>query len=225
MTIEIQDQPSRNSFLHEIGPSIEAYLAYYHHMRETEPVHYRPKENLWEVFQYQDVQQVLLDHANFSMSLPETFPSTLGKSDPPHHRQLRGLVSQAFTPRSIEALTSRVVKIVDELLELALANKKMDVVSDLTYPLPVRVIGEMLGLPAKDQERFRAWSYDMLGQLLGTMEPDYSDLDLFLLKGSNELKTRASSLILSRVKEFVPFELRFAGKKVKSVTSLALIPE
>jgi cytochrome P450 family 109 len=108
------------------------------------------------VFRYKDVEQVLLDYATFSVdkSLPESFPSALGISDPPQHQRLRGLVSKVFTPRRIEELKPRLIQIVDELLELAMARRKMNVVTEFTYPLPMRVITEMLGLHRKIKNVF-----------------------------------------------------------------------
>jgi cytochrome P450 len=178
MNTQRQNQPSRDILLSDRESSVESQIAWYHQMQETQPIHYRPEYNLWEVFRYKDVEQVLLDHATFSIvgSLPEGFPSALGKSDPPRHRQIRGLVSKAFTPRRIEELTPRLIKIVDELLEPTIDKGKMNVVTELTYPLPVRVIAEILGLPPQDQERFRQWSYQLLRQLMGVSKPDHSEL-------------------------------------------------
>ena len=124
------------------GSAIERRVAWFHHMQETQPVRYRPEHNLWEVFHYKDVQQVLLDYSTFSVDncLPETFPSALGRSDPPEHRQLRSLVAKAFSPSRIEELTPCLVKIVDEKLEQASTAEKINLVSALAHPLPIHVI-------------------------------------------------------------------------------------
>jgi cytochrome P450 len=78
--------------------------------------------------------------------------------DPPDHTRLRGLVSKAFTPRMVEGLRARTQEIVDELLAYALEAGSVDIVADLAYPLPVRVICDMLGVPAEDEPRFAGWS-------------------------------------------------------------------
>src|SRR5216110_2653996 len=74
------------------------------------------QQKRWDVFRYKDVQQVLADYATFSAehSVSKNFPGALGKFDPPRHRQLRGLISKAFTPRSIEELVPRLIQITDE---------------------------------------------------------------------------------------------------------------
>jgi cytochrome P450 len=94
--------------------------------------------------------------------------------DPPDHTRLRGLVSKAFTPRVVELLRPRIQQIVDELLDAAAANERMEVIEALAYPLPVQVISEMLGVPSSDSEVFKAWSR-VLAQGLDptpTMDPE-----------------------------------------------------
>jgi len=74
------------------------------------------------------------------------------------HRRLRGLVAKAFTPRRVEKLRPRLTGVVDELLDRAAENGEMEIVRDLAHPLPVIAIAELLGVPDKDRDRFRAWS-------------------------------------------------------------------
>jgi cytochrome P450 len=95
---------------------------------------------------------------------PERASSMLFR-DPPDHRRLRSRVTKAFTAKRIEDLRPRMRQIVDELLGAALTRQEVDVVADLAYPLPVRVICEMLGVPAEDHHRFHAWSADMVSTL------------------------------------------------------------
>src|SRR5439155_293501 len=78
--------------------------------------------------------------------------------DPPEHTRLRGLVSLAFTPRRIRQLAPRIEAIAHELLAAALARREVDLVEALTYPLPVVVIAELIGVPVEDRARFKAWS-------------------------------------------------------------------
>ncbi len=81
-------------------------------------------------------------------------------ADPPEHTRLRRLASRAFTPRSVEALRPQVVALVDELLDRFPSSgdgkaTEVEVMDALAFPLPVTVIGEMLGIPAEDRARFR----------------------------------------------------------------------
>jgi cytochrome P450 len=74
------------------------------------------------------------------------------------HTRLRKLIMTVFTPRAVRALAPRVQALVDELLAPALERGSMEVISDLAYPLPATVICELLGVPAADRERNRAWA-------------------------------------------------------------------
>ena len=78
--------------------------------------------------------------------------------DPPDHTRLRRLVSKAFTPRVVARLEPRIRAITAELLDAAAHANQLEVVSQLAYPLPVRIISEMLGVPAEDHPRFAGWS-------------------------------------------------------------------
>jgi hypothetical protein len=150
----------------------------YRRLRERDPVHRTRLINGWVLTRYADVAAVLKDdrfladdrkHA-FQVKNRQRFvrdgllepeemlsPSML-RTDPPDHTRLRGLVSKAFTPRTIEALRPRIEAIVQELLDQAATNGRMDVISALAYPLPVVVIAEMLGVPTQDREQFKHWS-------------------------------------------------------------------
>ena len=78
--------------------------------------------------------------------------------DPPDHTRLRRLVSRAFAPTRIAALEPSVERIADELLdELQTAGPDsiIDLVEGFAYPLPFRVICELLGVPDEDRARLR----------------------------------------------------------------------
>ncbi len=89
--------------------------------------------------------------------------------DPPDHTRLRRLVSKAFTPRTIARLEPRIRAITGELLDAAAAAGQLEVVSQLAYPLPVRIISEMLGVPLEDHPRFAGWS----ARLASSLQPDF----------------------------------------------------
>lgn len=101
-------------------------------------------------------------------------------TDPPEHTRLRGLVAQAFTPAMIKGLRASVTAIVDELLgELP---DRFDLMERLATPMPIRVLGRMLGIPAEDQARFTEWSVEVAGLL---------DLDVELSSEVAEARRKA----------------------------------
>jgi cytochrome P450 len=89
--------------------------------------------------------------------------------DPPDHTRLRRLVSKAFTPRTVAALEPRIRAVTSELLTAAAPVGQLEVVSQLAYPLPVRIISEMLGVPVEDHPRFAGWS----ARLAHSLQPGF----------------------------------------------------
>ncbi len=124
-------------------------------MREAKPVFRDPLSGSWMVFRHADVQRVLSEHRGFSSQFGGF---GLINTDPPRHRQLRNLVTQAFTPREVEALRPRIAQIADELIDRVIEAGGMDLIRDFAVPLPVIVIAELLGIPIADRDRFKVWS-------------------------------------------------------------------
>jgi cytochrome P450 len=89
--------------------------------------------------------------------------------DPPDHSRLRKLVAKAFTPRRIALLEPRIRTITDQLLTAAGVAGHLELVSQLAYPLPVRIISELLGVPVSDHPRFAGWS----ARLANSLQPGF----------------------------------------------------
>lgn len=88
----------------------------------------------------------------------EALNKNMLNSDPPEHSRLRQMVSQAFTPRRIEALRPRVAQIVDNLLDKIIPQGQSELMHDFAIPLPMMVICELLGIPETDHERVLDWT-------------------------------------------------------------------
>lgn len=154
--------------------SREAWLDpydWYAEMRESDPVRYDPERETWDVFRYGDVKSILADDERFSTS-PRNITGfeepgegqglildTMLFQDPPRHTELRSVVDDAFEPRAVRAMEPRIREIASELLDDALADgDRFDLVEALSYPLPVMVIADMLGVPREERDRFKRWS-------------------------------------------------------------------
>ena len=72
-------------------------------------------------------------------------------ADPPDHTRLRRLVSRSFTPRQVERLRPAVHELVDSLLEDLARRGVVEFMSEFALPLPMAVIGELVGVPAEDR--------------------------------------------------------------------------
>ncbi|MDG6108977.1 cytochrome P450 [Dactylosporangium aurantiacum] len=128
------------------------------------------------VTRYADVRTVLVDPrfsraaaaasgsaaADFGLGALAT-DSIVGM-DPPEHTRLRKLVARAFTARRVEQLRPGTARIVDELIDALLdLPQPADLVEHFSLALPVRVICDMLGVPAGDRDTFHGWSDTLLG--------------------------------------------------------------
>lgn len=128
----------------------------YDQLRSSSPLLSEPKSGLWMVFDYDGVKRVLSDH--------ETFGSRIGPAewllfvDPPRQTKLRGLISKAFTPGSVASLEPRIRAITHELLDRILARDEIDFAAEFSFPLPMQVIAELLGVPIEDRSRYARWS-------------------------------------------------------------------
>jgi cytochrome P450 len=136
--------------------------------RAEEPV-WRDAFGVWHVFRHTEVLRVITDHTVFSSDQSKAMPdaASYGKgnlttTDPPYHRKLRRLVSQAFSARTIEALAGRVREVSVELVGAFAGRQSCDLVQEFAYPLPVIVIAELLGVPAQDRALFRKWADTLL---------------------------------------------------------------
>jgi cytochrome P450 len=81
----------------------------------------------------------------------ETSRHNMLLADPPDHTRLRRLVSRSFTPRQVERLRPTVHALVDGLLDEMAARRDVEFMSEFALPLPMAVIGELVGVPADER--------------------------------------------------------------------------
>ncbi len=116
------------------------------------------------------------------------------EADPPDHTRLRGLVQRAFSVRTMEGLRPRIQAIADELIDAVADRRRMELVADFAFPLPIAVIAELLGLPLEDRGQFRRWTKIILA----------ASTDLALLERAmsavEELEAYLTALLAARRK-------------------------
>jgi len=135
-------------------------------MRREAPVYHDEANDLWGVATYRDVKTLGTDSATFSNadgSRPKFVPMPMMiDTDPPEHTRRRKLVSAGFTPRRIAVLERNARRVCDELIDSVSQQGGCDFVRDLAAPLPLIMIGDMLGVSADDRAKLLRWSDDML---------------------------------------------------------------
>ena len=140
---------------------------HYAALRAVDPVHWSEKLRAWVLLRYDDVCDALRDdvrltanrwRASRAAPVPADAPSLRTvSSDPPDALDVRVLLNAALVPR-VRAIGPRIDAIVAELLDAMAARGEADLVTDFAYALPIRVIGELVGVPAEDQARFQELS-------------------------------------------------------------------
>jgi cytochrome P450 len=156
----------------------------YARYREADPVHWGTASNpelpgSWYLFRYEDNSRVLAQASLFASSpasvgkedvvppafnpVAHIFHRWLGAQDPPDHSRHRSIMVKAFTPRRVAGLRPRVELIANQLMEEALARRdgQIDIITDLSFPLPMTVIGDAMGVPPEDWGLFRRWSQEV----------------------------------------------------------------
>jgi cytochrome P450 len=156
------------------------YAAY----READPVHWgiatmADLPGSWYLFRYAENAAVLSDAATYandpaSVGMAEHVPGAfqpvahifqrwLGGMDAPDHRRLRTIMAKAFTPRRVAALEPRIAAITKQLIEDAQArgDGRIDIIADVSFPLPMAVVGDALGVRPDDWRLFQAWAADI----------------------------------------------------------------
>lgn len=155
-------------------------------LRRRDPVHWQPMGNepgFWAVLRHADVVRVARNPETFSAAAggitiedaPEPslrrIRQMLVAMDPPRHADHRLPLAGQFRPRTIAGLEHRVRECCRAILAEARELDALDFVDDVAAPLPVRVIGELFGLPPGD------WSYlrRLSERNTSSQDPDLGD--------------------------------------------------
>ncbi|MDQ7803077.1 cytochrome P450 [Amycolatopsis sp. A133] len=231
----------------DLAFAFEDLLARSAGLRERGPVHHDEERGLWRVLDHPSVSRVLSDPATFSSDFSGLTPvqedfETFRKGnfvgmDPPDHRKLRTLVSQAFTPRVVAGLEPRIRTIAGELLDEVAGASRFDVVDALAYPLPIIVIAELLGVPVADRPLFTRWaqvlfSGDQLGEsadmadiqrALDAIAPTIREMNAYILDHIRHHRAHPGPGLTSRLVEAEFNGERLEDQEIVGFVALLLI--
>ncbi len=160
-------------------------------LREQEPVRWSDSIGGWIVTRYSDILTTFKKFDQYSnegrlaRAVEHLSPESrcrlahfqehyrtrgLLHSDPPDHTRLRALVTKAFSPRIVETLRPRIQDLADQIIDQALRQGGMEVISELAVSLPIRVFADLFGAPPEDCWRFKRWA-DILLSFQGVNKP------------------------------------------------------
>jgi cytochrome P450 family 142 subfamily A polypeptide 1 len=143
-------------------------------MRSEAPAYFDETSGVWGITRYADIKEISKD--------PETFSNAGGirpdsdalpmmiDFDAPEHVRRRRLVSEGFTPKRIRESEEGIRTICDAIIDRVCERGTADFVTDIAAPLPMIVIGNMLGVAPEDRDALLRWSDDML-KALGSPDP------------------------------------------------------
>ncbi|MET9888438.1 cytochrome P450 [Streptomyces sp. NPDC006430] len=150
-------------------------------LRDNEPMYWHAPTELtgfWALTRYEDVRTAYRDSETFSSAQgillrPTDHGAdpgggrTLALTDPPRHRQLRGLVDSWFAVRSVRELEAEMQAVTRTVVDSALERGSCDFVTDIAARVPLYVICKMMGVPDSDWERL----YTLTSQAFGAGDP------------------------------------------------------
>lgn len=152
---------------------------FYRHLREVAPVHHSASGAI-VLTRFDDCRELLRDNRfgkaarggsflpqvdqeaaavraeQLERALANKQPTSMLFLNPPHHTRQRGLVSRAFTPKRVESLRASIGSIAERLVDEFVEAGGGDILEAIGFPLPVAVIGSMVGVPEADWPRFRS---------------------------------------------------------------------
>ncbi|MCZ6785481.1 MAG: cytochrome P450 [Proteobacteria bacterium] len=145
-------------------------------MRAHAPVYWDAAGQVWGVTRHADVMRVSKDPETFCSrfgSRPDSpqIPSMINLDDPQHRRR-RNLVNRGFTPRRVEDHAIQIREVCVDLVERARERGSFDFVREVAAPLPMIMIGDMLGVAPEDRDDLLRWSDDMVRGTSITAPPE-----------------------------------------------------
>ncbi len=135
-------------------------------MRQNAPVYWDANSEIWGIFRYDDILEIEKDAKTFSSYRAprphgDHMPMMISMDDPDHLRHRR-IVNKGFTPNRVQDKAGEITAICDELIDRVCEKGECDFVWDIAAPLPLILIGNMLGFPRSSYDDLLEWSDDMI---------------------------------------------------------------
>ncbi len=170
--------------------------AYFTWLREHEPIHWQPPQQLranseelgvvpqrgyWAVTRHEDVIAVSLDQERFSSERATVTVADMAddlvaqlrlwmiNQDAPRHTKLRKLINKGFTKRMVQRMDAHVRELTTEILDAVSPKGECDFVQSIASQLPLLVIAELVGADPADRTKLFDWS----NQLIGFEDPEF----------------------------------------------------
>ena len=183
MRSAVASGPRSDALLHRLLATTEGQAdpyPLYKALRTVAPIHRSDLDGVWYVTGFAAARRVLLDPSfgknpritirrhgvceeRVEMAERRPLRPSMFTANPPDHSRLRGAAKSGFLPSRIEVIRSRVATLVEEHLDRLAVMGTADLMAELAVPLPLTVIGELLGVPRQDRPEFRRLVLTVVG--------------------------------------------------------------
>jgi len=145
-------------------------------MRANAPVYWDAEGKVWGIALHEDVLEVSRQPELFcsgQSSRPDAppIPSMINLDDPAHRRR-RSLVSRGFTPRRVGNHGAKIRQVCRELIDAIAPKGRCDFVAEVAAPLPMILIGDLLGVEPEDRGMLQRWSDELIAGTSMTATPE-----------------------------------------------------
>jgi cytochrome P450 len=166
MNIDITDP---NLYLHDPYPT-------YRWLRENAPIYRDEKNGLWVVSRHADVCAVSKD-AELWSAVPSVLIDgdaavSIVCMDNPRHQRLRKMINRGFTPRMVKTLEGTVRQILEDRFCKIEHCVEFDLVEEISIPVPMFIIAEMIGISKDDYDKFHHWSDTLIASTGAAGDPE-----------------------------------------------------
>jgi hypothetical protein len=161
------------------GPPLETFAR----MRREDPVawcDYAQGKGFWSITRHEDIMRLnrdteLMSSAQGIRMEDQTYEEYLARrtfqeTDPPDHTKVRRMLSKAFSAPVVQQFDQQIRNLCNVILDRALQSREFDAVTQIARELPMRMLGQILGLPEKDLD----WLVNRGDQLMANTDPDFT---------------------------------------------------
>lgn len=193
-----------------------SYLA---EARQNRPVFYSARLEAWCVTRYEDIDRVLRDGdlfsckdhnprppATLSLELLETMKTwrgstpAMGSLDGAEHTRIRSVVGRGFTPRALRTYEDRIAEAADALIEGLRPRPSFEFITEFSYPFPLTVVLDVLGVPMEFHDRCREWTELRLAVLLPRQAAPL-EVQQRCMKGLRDFMAMSREVVAERLRE------------------------
>jgi cytochrome P450 len=152
-------------------------------LRRLDPVswcEYAGGKGFWSITRHKDILELnrnteLMSSAQGIRMEDQTYEEYLARRtfqeiDPPDHTRVRMLLAKAFSGPVVSQFERQIRTLCDTILDRAVSSSEFDAVTTIARELPMRMLGQILGLPEKDLD----WLVNRGDQLMANTDPDFT---------------------------------------------------